>query len=69
MIADLDRLVRGHEREHRGAPLAAEEAPYRAHALEIALIAAIDNGDEALGQIVDIGDERDARHQPVECRR
>jgi hypothetical protein len=33
--------------------------------LEIALIATIDQRHEALRQVVDIGDERDAHHQRV----
>ena len=68
MLADLNRVRRRHQPEHRSAPLPAEEAPYRAHALQIVLVpAAIDDGNEALGQFVDVGDERDAADERIEA--
>jgi len=67
VLADHHRLGRRHQAEHGGAPFPTEEAPHRAHALEIALIAAVDQRHEAFRQIVDIRDERDAHDQPIEA--
>src|SRR5262249_56104911 len=62
------RLGRRNYPQPRGAPPPAEETPYRAHALETVFAAtAIDHGHEALRQVVDRRDERDAHDQPIEA--
>src|SRR5262249_39996777 len=67
-LADLNRVRRRHQPQRRSPPRPAEEAPYRAHALQIVLVpAAIDDGNEALGQFVDVGDERDAADERIEA--
>src|SRR6266481_9053406 len=65
-IIDHDRLGHRQQPENSGAPLAAKEAPDRAHALEAILVLSIDDGDKPLGDIVKVADKRDTLHERVD---
>jgi hypothetical protein len=52
--------------EHGRAARAAEKAPDRTHAAQVVAVLFVDHGDETLAHLIDVADNRNALHDPVD---